>query len=30
MFWENFETIDPGKLVAWIFTVEEKGKRMKA
>jgi hypothetical protein len=30
MFWENFEAIDPGKLVAWIFTEEEKGKRMKA
>ncbi len=29
-YWDHFQTIDPGKLVAWIFTVEEKGKRMKA
>jgi hypothetical protein len=30
MYWEEFKTIDPGKIVGWIFTVEEKGKRMKA
>lgn len=29
-YWENFREIDPGKLVGWIFTEEEKGKRMKA
>jgi len=29
-YWENFKEIDPGKLVGWIFTEEEKGKRMKA
>ena len=29
-YWNNFETIEPGKLAAWIFTVEEKGKRGKA
>ncbi len=29
-YWENFSTIDPGKLCGWIFTYEEKGKRMKA
>ena len=26
----NFNDIDPGKIVGWIFTVEEKGKRMKS
>jgi len=30
MYWENFEEIDPGKVVGWIFSEEEKGKRMKA
>jgi hypothetical protein len=30
LYWNNFGEIDPGKLVGWIFTVEEKGKRMKA
>jgi hypothetical protein len=30
MYWDEFATIDPGKIVGWIFTVEEKGKRMKA
>lgn len=30
VYWNNFGEIDPGKLVGWIFTVEEKGKRMKA
>jgi hypothetical protein len=29
-YWENFKDIDPGKLVGWIFSEEEKGKRMKA
>jgi NAD(P)-dependent dehydrogenase (short-subunit alcohol dehydrogenase family) len=29
-FWNNFEEIDPGKLVGWIFSEEEHGKRMKA
>jgi hypothetical protein len=29
-YWGNFEEIDPGKLVGWIFSEEEKGKRMKA
>lgn len=29
-YWDNFEEIDPGKLVGWIFSEEEKGKRMKA
>ena len=29
-FWNNFELIEPGKLVGWIFSEEEKGKRMKA
>ncbi len=27
--WDNFETINPGKIAAWIFMVEEKGARMK-
>ncbi len=30
LYWNEFNEIDPGKLVAWIFTEEEKGKRMKA
>lgn len=29
-YWSNFSEIDPGKLVGWIFSEEEKGKRMKA
>ncbi len=29
-YWKNFGEIDSGKLVGWIFTEEEKGKRMKA
>ncbi|HTY12294.1 MAG TPA: polysaccharide biosynthesis protein [Bacteroidota bacterium] len=29
-YWKNFAEIDPGKIVGWIFTEEEKGKRMKA
>ena len=29
-YWKNFTEIDPGKIVGWIFTEEEKGKRMKA
>lgn len=29
-YWKNFTEIDPGKIVSWIFTVEEHGKRMKA
>ncbi|HTY38047.1 MAG TPA: short-chain dehydrogenase [Bacteroidota bacterium] len=29
-YWESFKEIDPGKLVGWIFSEEEKGKRMKA
>jgi hypothetical protein len=29
-YWSNFSEIDPGKLCGWIFTYEEKGKRMKA
>lgn len=29
-YWESFKDIDPGKLVGWIFSEEEKGKRMKA
>lgn len=29
-YWDGFKEIDPGKLVGWIFTEEEKGKRMKA
>jgi hypothetical protein len=30
LYWENFEDIDPGKIAGWIFSEEEKGKRMKA
>jgi hypothetical protein len=29
-YWRNFRDIDAGKIVGWVFTVEEKGKRMKA
>jgi hypothetical protein len=29
-YWENLTAIDPGKICGWIFTYEEKGKRMKA
>ncbi len=29
-YWNNFETIEPGKVVGWIFSYEEKGLRMKA
>jgi hypothetical protein len=29
-YWNDFSEIDPGKLCGWIFTYEEKGKRMKA
>ncbi len=28
--WNDFETIEPGKIVGWIFSYEEKGLRMKA
>ncbi|HEY6952821.1 MAG TPA: short-chain dehydrogenase, partial [Bacteroidota bacterium] len=30
LYWRNFEDIDPGKIAGWIFSEEEKGKRMKA
>ncbi len=29
-YWDSFKEIEPGKLVGWIFSDEEKGKRMKA
>jgi hypothetical protein len=29
-YWKGLEEIDPGKLCGWIFTYEEKGRRMKA
>jgi len=29
-YWNNFEKIDLGKVVSWIFIHEEKGRRMKA
>ncbi len=29
-YWKNLTEIDPGKICGWIFTFEEKGKRMKA
>jgi hypothetical protein len=29
-YWKNLSEIDPGKICGWIFTYEEKGKRMKA
>jgi hypothetical protein len=30
VYWESFKEIEPGKLVGWIFSDEEKGQRMKA
>lgn len=29
-YWNDLSEIDPGKICGWIFTYEEKGKRMKA
>jgi hypothetical protein len=29
-YWKSLSDIDPGKICGWIFTYEEKGKRMKA
>jgi NAD(P)-dependent dehydrogenase (short-subunit alcohol dehydrogenase family) len=29
-YWDRFENIDEGKIVGWIFTEEDKGKRMKS
>ena len=29
-YWNHFDEIDPGKLCGWIFTYEERGRRMKA
>jgi hypothetical protein len=29
-YWKDFKEIEPGKIVGWIFTVEELGERMKA
>jgi hypothetical protein len=29
-YWKDFKAIEPGKIVGWIFTVEELGERMKA
>jgi hypothetical protein len=29
-YWRSLSDIDPGKICGWIFTYEEKGKRMKA
>jgi len=29
-YWKNMTEIDPGKICGWIFTYEEKGRRMKA
>ncbi len=29
-YWNNFESVEPGKIVGWIFSYEEKGLRMKA
>jgi hypothetical protein len=29
-YWNSFESIEPGKIVGWIFSYEEKGLRMKA
>jgi hypothetical protein len=29
-YWQNLGEIDPGRLCGWIFTYEEKGRRMKA
>lgn len=28
-YWDFFETITPGKVIAWVFAIEEKGWRMK-
>lgn len=28
-YWNNFQSIEPGKLVGWIFSTEEQGQRMK-
>lgn len=30
LHWENFATMPTGKIVAWVFTVEDEGARMKA
>ena len=29
-YWTNFPEIDPGKMVGWIFSIEERGMRMKS
>ncbi len=29
-YWHNFEVIEPGRIVGWVFSYEEKGLRMKA
>lgn len=29
-YWNNFDDIEPGKLAGWIFSEEDKGRRMKA
>ncbi len=29
-YWDDFTTIDPGKIAGWIFSYEERGMRMKA
>jgi hypothetical protein len=29
-YWSGFNDIDAGKIVGWVFTEEEKGKRMKS
>jgi hypothetical protein len=29
-YWDQFRSIQPGKIVGWIFTEEEKGERMKS
>ena len=29
-YWNNFESIDIGKVVGWLFIKEERGERMKA
>jgi hypothetical protein len=29
-YWKNLTDIDPGKICGWLFTFEEKGRRMKA
>jgi hypothetical protein len=28
-YWENFETLNEGRLAAWVFTIEEGGERVK-